>query len=198
MKSKHIKSLELALDIPRALREQPINAGHLRMLAEISGVSNGLNRVELLVCDTHEKPTVDARIMYLESKGLASPKLKSRYHDRAKYCITAVGKKINTALMGRHELCSYKSWLDKWIALPKDSRESPANVGHMKAYAIIKKLEQASTSEILEMWPCNKQTLMTRLKWLERKRIIDKYPKSNLGGNGNPSYFTVTNQELSH
>lgn len=84
MASQFIRALDLALELPKTLREQPINVGQLRMLAEIAEVSGGLDRHELLERETHDKPTVDARIEYLCSKGLITPKSKRQYHDSVK------------------------------------------------------------------------------------------------------------------
>jgi hypothetical protein len=189
MASQFLRALDLALDLSKTPREQPINVGQLRMLAEIADVRIGLDRHELLARETHDKPTVDARILYLLRKELVEAIPKSHYHDSEKYQATSIGRAINSSLRGRQSAYKYRMWLDRWIELPKVKREAPINVGLLKVYALVEYSPEINTTELLEHFLGAKQTLKGRLRCLERKGLIDKYPKFNAGGNGNPDYF---------
>jgi hypothetical protein len=107
MASQFLGALDFALDLPKTPREQPINVGQLRMLAEIANVRIGLDWHELLARETHDKPTVDARILYLLRKGLVEAIPKSHYHDSEKYRATSIGKTINRALRGKQSASKY-------------------------------------------------------------------------------------------
>ena len=189
MASQFLQALDLALDLPKTPREQPINVGQLRLLAEMANVRIGFDRNELLARETHDKPTVDARIKYLCKKGLVEAVLKSHYHDAGKYRATSKGRTINRALRGRQSAHKYHLWLDRWIELPKVKREAPINVGLLKVYALVQYSPQITTTELLEHFVGAKKTLKGRLRWLERKGLIDRYPKFNAGGYGNPDYY---------
>jgi hypothetical protein len=189
MASQFLRALDLALDLPKTPREQPINVGQLRMLAEIADVRIGLDRHELLARETHDKPTVDARIIYLRRKGLIEAIPKSHYHDSEKYQATSIGKTINRALRGKQSAHRYRMWLDRWIELPILKRKAPINAGLLKVHALVEYSPKITTTELLEHFLGAKPTLKARLRWLERKGLIGKYPKFNAGGNGNPDYF---------
>ena len=75
--------------------------------------------------------------------------------------------------------------------LPKVKREAPINVGLLKVYSLVECSPEITTTELLEHFSGAKQTLKGRLRWLERKGLIDRYPKFNAGGNGNPDYFVA-------
>lgn len=191
MASSYLKALDLALEVPTVAREQPVNVGQLRLLAEIAEVPAGLDRVELLGRETHDKPTVDARIKYLCGKELIEARSKNHYHDLQKYQVTGQGNALNAALCGRRSSRAYKAWLDEWIELPIVKREAPINVGLLKVHALVEQSPNITTTELLEYFPEAKQTLKGRLKWLERKGLIEKYPKFNAGGNGNPDFYVA-------
>lgn len=193
MAESYLRALDRALTLPLVPREQPINVGQLRMLAEIAGEKAGLNRWTLFKRETHEKPTVEARIQYLCGKGLIEAGPKAHYHDLSLYTVTARGRDLHRGLQGHRSLSQYKSWLDRWIALPINKRESPINVGQLKVHALVEREPNITTTELLLHFPGAKQTLKSRLKWLERKGLIERYPKFNAGGNGNPDFYvTVT------
>jgi len=195
MNTAYLNALDKALELPTVPREQPINVGQLRMLAEIANAPHGLDRFELLDRETHDKPTVDARIKYLRNKDLITATQKGAYHDSAKFCVTSLGASINNALQGQRSPDLYKCWLDHWIDLPIKKREAPVNVGLLKVYALIESNPDITTTDLLEHFPGSKPTLTSRLKWLRNKKLIKQYPKYNAGGAGNPAYYRVNKHQ---
>ena len=69
--------------------------------------------------------------------------------------------------------------------------EAPINVGLLKVHALVEQSPNITTTELLEHFPGAKQTLKGRLKLLERKGLIEKYPKFNAGGKGNPDFYVA-------
>lgn len=191
MASSYLKALDLALEVPTVAREQPVNVCQLRLLAEIAEVPAGLDRVELLGRETHDKPTVDARIKYLCGKELIEARSKNHYHDLQKYQVTGQGNVLNAALRGRRSSRAYKAWLDEWIELLIVKREAPINVDLLKVHTLVEQSPNITTTELLEYVSGAKQTLKGRLKWLQRKGLIEKYPKFKAGGNGNPDFYVA-------
>ncbi|MGJ8530116.1 MAG: winged helix-turn-helix domain-containing protein [Maritalea sp.] len=165
------------------------------MLAELAGAPNGLDRFKLLERETHDKPTVDARISYLCRKSLIEPLAKAHYHTPAKYRVTELGKQVNAGLKNRCSLTAYKLWLDEWMELPIVKRETPINVGLLKVYELIRQSPYITTTQLLEHVSDSKPTLKARLKWLGRKGLIEKLPKYNAGGNGNPDYYKLSTSQ---
>ena len=101
------------------------------------------------------------------------------------------GQRINAALRGRRSSRAYKAWLDEWIELLIVKREAPINVDLLKVHTLVEQSPNITTTELLEYVSGAKQTLKGRLKWLQRKGLIEKYPKFKAGGNGNPDFYVA-------
>ena len=54
-----------------------------------------------------------------------------------------------------------------------------------------KDAQNIDTGSLLEHFPGAKKTLKGRLVYLERKGLIERFPKFNAGGYGNPNYYVA-------
>lgn len=82
--------------------------------------------------------------------------------------------------------------LNMALALPKNEREQPINVAHIKLLLVIYHHPDIKTDELLPFFANEKPTLISRLNFLYRKKLITKLPKFNAGGNANPNYYRAT------
>ena len=82
--------------------------------------------------------------------------------------------------------------LNTALALPKNEREQPINVAHIKLLLIIYYNPDIKTDELLPYFSNEKPTLISRINFLARKKLIIKLPKFNAGGNTNPNYYRAT------
>jgi hypothetical protein len=85
-----------------------------------------------------------------------------------------------------------KTWLDICLGLEKEDREKPINVAHIKLLFLISENEGIRTDDLLPYFPNEKPTLISRINFLIRKKLINQLPRFNRGGNGNPNYYTTT------
>ena len=185
--------LRQAYKLPRVAREAPINVGQLLMLCAIAH-AKGLTRADLLYLETHEKPTVDKRIQYLEKKGLIKRNYKSHYHAMSEYTCTKDGKALYMALRGKKPHNAVVVALENAIDLPIENREEPINVRQLIALQAICSEPNIDTTHLLQQTSETKPTLHSRLKYLQKKGLIKKYPEFNAGGSGSPNYYRSTNR----
>jgi len=83
-------------------------------------------------------------------------------------------------------------WIELCLELPKNSREQPINVAHLKLLYLIAQRPDVKTDELLPFFDNEKPTLISRINTLASKKLIDKYPRFNRGGNSNPNYYRIT------
>ncbi len=85
-------------------------------------------------------------------------------------------------------------WIDRCLALPKERREQPMNIAHLKLLLIINNHPDIKTDSLLTYFDNEKPTLIARINFLSRKNLIHKLPRFNRGGNTHPNYYRVTRQ----
>ncbi len=83
-------------------------------------------------------------------------------------------------------------WIERCLALPRMSREQPMNIAHLKLLLLIAENPDIKTDSLLEFFPNEKPTLISRINFLSNKGLIEKLPLFNRGGNTHPNYYRAT------
>ncbi len=119
---------------------------------------------------------------------------KDHYHDSVCHVVTGVGQELYELFKARKSHKALVLAIQHTERFPIYKREAPINCAHLLTLLLVDIEPGITVTKLLPSFEHNKQSLRSRLQFLERKGLLDRQPKVNYGGNNNPNTYSTTQQ----